>query len=137
MAKYHGKNTFFSVDGVELSAYLNEVTWPTERDTAETSTFGQSAKTYVVGLSDATVDLTGVWDDTATTGPDVVLSGLLAEEDTIPVVFGPSGDGSGRRRYTANAYVTGYETSSPIGDVVAFTASLQISGPVVRDTFSA
>lgn len=135
MARYHGKNTFLSVDGVDLSPYLNEVTWPNDRDTAESSTFGQDAKTYVAGLSDSTIDLGGVWDDTAVSGPDVVLPPLLADDAPVEVIFGPSGDAATRRRFTAQAILTSYETTAPIGDVVAFSASFQVTGPITRDAF--
>lgn len=133
--KYHGHNAFLSVDGVELSAFLNEVTWPNDRDVAESSTFGQAAKTYVAGLSDSTIDLGGIWDDTAVSGPDVVLPPLLADDAPVEVIFGPAGDAVGKRRFTAQAILTSYETTAPIGDVVAFSASFQVTGPVTRDAF--
>lgn len=136
MAKYHGKNAHFSADAVDLSTFLDSIDWPEERDTAETSTFGQDAKTYVVGLTGSTVDIGGKWDDTAVTGADVVLSAMFADEDPVALIFGPSGNASGRRKYTANGYLTSYQTSAPIGDVIAFTASFQITGPVTRGVFA-
>lgn len=135
MAKYHGKTTHISVDGNDLSAYFDDVTIPNSIDVAETSTYGQDAKTYVEGLSDATIDAGGKWDDTAVTGPDVVLSALIGAGEH-EVIIGPSGDTTGRRKITVQAILTNYEVSSPLGDVVAFTASWQVTGPVVRGTFA-
>ena len=135
MAKYHGKNTHISVDGNDLSAYFDDVSIPESIDVAETSTYGQNAKTYVEGLSDATIDAGGKWDDTAVTGPDVVLSALIGGGEH-EVIIGPSGDAVGKRKITVTAILTNYEVSSPLGDVVAFTASWQVSGPVVRGLFA-
>lgn len=135
MAKYHGKNTHITVDGVDLSDYFDDVTIPNSIDVAETSTFGQDAKTYVEGLSDATIDAGGKWDDTAVTGPDVVLAGLMGGGEHT-VIIGPSGSAAGKRRITVTAILTSYEVSMPLGDVVAFTASWQVSGPVTRDVFA-
>ena len=59
MAFKHGKNTVFKVDNsggslTDISSYLNSVSFPRTIETAETSSFGNSAKTYIVGLSDST-----------------------------------------------------------------------------------
>lgn len=135
MAKYHGKNVSIEVDGVDLSAYFDDVTVPESIDVAETSTYGQDSKTYVEGLRDATIDAGGKWDDTAATGPDVVLSGLIGG-GPHEVIIGPSGDTVGRRKITVQAILTSYEVSAPLGDVVAFSASWQVTGPVVRGVYA-
>ena len=53
----HGKNTKILVDGVDVSEWFK--TWDAKRDiaTAETSTIGNEAKTYIPGLGDGTFSL--------------------------------------------------------------------------------
>jgi hypothetical protein len=65
----HGKSTVFKVDNsggslTDISNTLTDVSFPRSVDTAETSAFGDSAKTYIVGLSDATVSVSGNYDAT-------------------------------------------------------------------------
>lgn len=132
MAKHHGKDSTFSIDAVDLTTFLDSITMPEAIDVAETSTMGQDAKTYIEGMSSGTISLSGRWDETASTGPDAVLSGLKGGGATV-FVYGPAGDASGAVTYTGDAILTGYSRTSPIGDVVAFTADFQITGPVARE----
>lgn len=134
MAFVHGKNTNFQINSKDLSAYLDNVDMPLTGDTAETSTFGSSAKTYVAGLTDSTFSIGGKWDPTATTGPDAVLQPLVGAAATT-FIYGPAGSTAGFVKYTGSAICTSYKVTGPIGGVVSFTADFQNSGAVTRTTF--
>lgn len=135
MAEYHGKEGHFMIDAHDLSTYLTDISIDEPVDVAETSTMGLDAKTYVEGLSGGTISIAGVWDDTATTGPDAVLSGLKGA-GANPFLLGPAGDAAGKVRYGGSAILTSYARTVPIGGAVAFTAGFQITGPVTRDVFA-
>ena len=62
MSFRHGKNTAVLVDQYNISPFLNEVSSSQSIETADTSTFGTAAKTYVVGQNDATISFTGLFD---------------------------------------------------------------------------
>jgi hypothetical protein len=134
MAKVHGKDSFFELNSVELSAFLTEISVSRSGDVAEASTMGDSAKEYMPGLKDATISISGRWDDTASTGPDAVLSAALGTE--VAFEYGPEGDDSGDIKHSGNCIVTAYNVSSSIGDVVAFTAEMQVTGAVTVGTFT-
>lgn len=134
MAKYHGYKGHFSIDGVDLSSYLTDVSMDQSVDVAETSTFGTLDKTYLDGMRDATISIAGRWDDTASTGPDVVLQGLRGDGANA-FIYGPSGSTGGMVKYTGNAILTAYAPTTPIADVVAFTATFQVTGAITRTTF--
>lgn len=136
MAFRHGKNTSFKVDNsggslTDISAYLTEVGFPQTIETAETTTYGKSAKTYIVGLSDSTISISGNFDSTV----DAHLAGIKGVE-TVSFEYGPEGSAAGRVKYTGEAILTSYETSSPVGDVVTFSAEFQVSDVVTRGTFA-
>lgn len=135
MAKYHGKQGHFTIDAVDLSTYLTDISLDESTDTAEVSTMGDQAKEFVEGLTGGTISLSGAWDDTATTGPDAVLNGLKGAGANA-FVYGPAGDEAGMVRYTGQAILTSYARTTPIGGAVAFTAGFQITGAVTRDTFA-
>lgn len=136
MAFVHGKDSVIHVDGDELTTFVTDVAFNRSADVAETSTMGQGSKTYLAGMKDGTISLTGRFDSTASTGPDAVLEPLLGGA-AVEIEYGPEGDANGKVKVTADAILTAYNRTSPIGDIVAFTAELQVSGEVTEGTWSA
>jgi hypothetical protein len=137
----HGKNAYFALDGtaaslVNISDTLNEISMPREIDTAETTAFGDNDKTYISGLTDATVSLSGMFDATvdAMIGGDIanLRSGSIA---SLTFEYGPAGSVSTRPKFTGEALITSYEVSSPVGDVVTYSLELQVTGGVTRSAF--
>jgi hypothetical protein len=122
----HGKKTAVLLNGTNMSPFLNEATTTQEIETAETTTFGEQDKTYIVGLSDGTISTSGLFDSTAGAS-DAVLSGIIAQEDNTFTVL-PEGATAGARSIIANGQLTSYEISSPVGDVVAISAEVQADG---------
>jgi hypothetical protein len=120
-----------------LTTYITDVEFPRSQEVAETTTKGQAAKTYVQGHTDATITVNGRYDSTASTGPDVVLAGLVGDAGTVGFEFGPEGNANGATKYSGEAILTSYSISSPLSDVVGFTAEFQITGAVTKGTFSA
>jgi hypothetical protein len=133
MSAIHGKNTYFMWNSVDLSPYLNDFSFPREADTAETSTFGATYKTYVVGLIDASISGSGVWDGAAG-GPDATLAAGLATSAAFEFRANSAAVGVSNPKYTGTAILTKYEITGSIGDAVAFSAEWQLSSTVTRAT---
>ena len=132
----HGKSTSLKVDNsggslTDISNTLTDVSFPRSVDTAETSAFGDSAKTYIVGLSDATVSVSGNYDATV----DAHLAGVLGQAATLSFEYGPEGSTSTFVKYTGECILTSYEKSGAIGDVVTYSAEFQVTGAVTRGTY--
>lgn len=139
MAFVHGKSAVFKLDNssaalVDYSPYLNDVSLSRSIETAETTTFGVSgsAKTYIVGLSDATFSISGLFDATA----DATLAGVLGFATALNFNYGPAGSTAGLVKYTGTCIMTGYNISAAVGDAVQATADFQVTGPVTRTTWS-
>ena len=137
MAFKHGKNASFKVDNsggtlTDISSYLNEISLPRSIETGETTSFGNSAKTYLVGLSDSTLSISGTWDATL----DAHLAGIIGQAASVSFEYGPEGTSTGSIKYTGESYLTSFETSSPVADVVTFSAEFQVTGTVTRGTFA-
>jgi len=123
----HGKSTVFKVDNAagsltDISNTLTDVSFPQSVDTAETSAFGSSAKSYVVGLSDATLSISGNFDATV----DAHLAGVLGQAASLSFEYGPEGSTSTYVKYTGECYLTSYEKSGAIGDVVTYSAESEM-----------
>jgi len=133
----HGKSTVFKVDNAagtltDISNTLTDVGFPQTVDTAETSTFGSSAKSYVVGLTDSSLSISGNFDATV----DAHLAGILGQSASVSFEYGPEGSTAGYVKYTGEALMTSYEKSGAIGDVVSYSAEFQVTGAITRGTYS-
>ena len=130
----HGKSTDFELDDTggtsrSLSNVLTSVDFPETIETAETTAFGATSKSYIVGLRDATISVSGLWDATV----DGYIIGT--EPATRSFIFGPAGSTSSNVKYTGECILTNYSVSAPVADVVTFSLDLQVTGNVTRGTY--
>lgn len=126
----HGKRTAVLMNGTDMSPYLNEATTTQDFETAETTTFGDLDKTYILGLADGTISTSGLFDGTANAS-NAVLTGAIGQEDNTFTVL-PEGATAGYRSVIANGQLTSYEVTSPVGDVVAISAEIQADGGLLQ-----
>jgi len=131
MAFKHGKNTGVLVDAANLTAFFNDASASQDVETAETTTFGNSAKTYIIGLADGTMSLSGMFDGDADAIDDVI-AGALGAEAAGYATIAPEGLTIGNSSYSCQARKTSYEVSSPVGDVVSTSLSVQADGGIDR-----
>lgn len=131
MAFTHGKAAAFyiadsgsterNISGFHTQASLNR-----SADTAETSTFGSSDKSYVAGLKDATLPFTGRFDATV----DGYLNGVLGTPTTFS--YFPQGSATGFPKYSGTAILTRYEPTADLGDAASHTGEFQVTGAITR-----
>lgn len=138
MAFVHGKSAVFKLDDSggtlrDLSSYLDDLGFPRDIETAETTTFGVSggAKTYITGLNDATISISGKFDSTA----DGYLAGVIGQAATLSFEYGPEGSAGGKVKYLGECIMTSYEVSASVGDVVTASADFQVTGQITRTTW--
>ena len=130
----HGKSTDFALDDAggtsrNLSNTLTSVDFPETISTGLTTAFGSSNDSYVVGIKNTTISVSGIWDATV----DGYLTGT--ETASRSFIYGPAGSTGGNVKYTGEAILTNYSISNPVGDVVTFSVDLQVTGAVTRGTY--
>jgi hypothetical protein len=135
MAFVHGKDSVFKLDNsggslTDISSYVNNVDFPETSDVSETTTLGADNKTYIAGLKDSTISLSGLWDSTA----DAIFGAVVGQSATLSFEYSPEGTTGGNVKYTGEAILTSYAISSPVGDVVGYSADMQVSGAINRGT---
>lgn len=117
---------------VSISQYLTDATQTMTRDKAETSAFKQLFKSYVAGLIDLVIPLSG----TADVNLDGQLYGLLTMTgagNAIQYQYAPLGVGTtGSALWTGFGFLSKYEQKSAINAAYTFTAEFQASGTPVR-----
>lgn len=128
MAFRHGSKAAVYVNGVNLSTFCDEASMSIDVDTAETTTFGKTWKTFLPGVAGGENEISGAWDPTASTGPAAVLLGVVSGGTAVPVVYFPGGSASGQRSASFSGILTSYEETSAVGDRVAFSSSFVFDG---------
>jgi hypothetical protein len=120
MAFKHGKDTKIFVNSDNYSQYFNNADATRTSDVAESTTFGNSAKTYITGEKDGTISMSGFFDATS----DVVLQPLLGGAD-FDLALGIDGLETGDSATFTKGNITNYAISSPVGDIVASSIDVQ------------
>ncbi len=133
----HGRSTVFKVQDssdslTDISAVMKDVSFPVSVDTPETTAFGSSTKTYVVGIKDARFSGSGMFDATV----DAVLQGIFGLESARGFEYGPEGSATGRIKYSGSLFLTSYQISGSVADMVAASFEFQITGAVTRGTWA-
>ena len=130
MAFKSGKNSYFSVDGTDISAYTDSLSLSRDVNTLEVTNFGSSGNAqFLAGIEGLTISGSGSWDATG----DGVMAGLF-DGSVVAFDYRPDNTGSAPK-YTGNALVTNYTVDSAVGDKVAFSFSLVVTGGVTRGSF--
>ena len=128
MAFISGKDSFFSVDGTDITSFVNQLSLSRDVNTLETTSFGSDQATFVVGIEGLSISGSATFDATA----DGVFAGLF---DGSSVAFDYRPDNtSSQPKYTGNAFVTNYSIDSSATDLVSISFSLIVTGAVTRGT---
>lgn len=122
----HGKSVNVFIDKYDFSTYFNDMTASAMQEPVETSAFGSSAKTYIAGLKDGTISLSGMFEGT-TTGTDVFFDTVMGSATKQNIIVAPEGHALGYVATVANSDDTSYEVSGSVGDLVKTSAEFQAS----------
>ena len=120
----------------DLSTYVVDVRGlPGSRALNEVTALGDSGARFIPGLQDVAFSLSGLFDSTATSGPDAVLGDLRSHTAAVSFEYAPHGTATGAVKYGGKCWVVSYELRSRVGRLVEWTASLQVDGVVTRGTY--
>ena len=137
----HSKLSKFKLDtagGVltDISDSVDEVGFPEDLDLVETTTFGATSKTYIVGFADSKITISGNWNRTLHTHLSALKTafrdGTLA---SASIEYGPEGTTAGCIKVSAEVVMVNYEKTSAVKDQVKFKSELQITGAVTETTY--
>lgn len=142
MSFIHGKNSYFQLDDSGgtlrvLSGFIDNVSGlPGGRELADITALGAVGHSFIPGLQNPKVQISGHYDPTTTTGPQAVLSGCaLSATATSTFNYGPEGSTGGMVKMTGECWVENYVVTSSATDKVSWTADLQVDGGVTVTTF--
>ena len=120
----------------DLSAYIVSVRGlPGVRNLNEVTALGDGGAKFIAGLEDSAVTLSGIYDDSAGSGPDAVLGPLRTHGSAVGFEYGPAGSSPGAVKYDGECWVVSYDLRSRVGDRVEWACTLQVDGAVRRGAF--
>jgi hypothetical protein len=124
----HGKDSRALLGKYDISTYLTEATASMSLDTAETSTFGSLAKTYLTGQNDGTISFSGLFDGDAD-AIAAIFEDVITNDLTPVITFASDGGLTlGRDATLALGKQTSYEVSAPVADIVSLNGEFQVTG---------
>lgn len=129
----HGRNTVFKIQDAastlqDISAVLKDVSLPISADTPETTAFGSTNKTYVIGIKDGRFSCSGMYD----AATDAILAGIFGMEAARGFEYGPEGSTAGRVKYSGSVFLSSYTVSGSVSDMVAASCEFQVTGALTR-----
>ena len=133
MAFVAARSTSFKLDNAagtltDISSYVDSVSGiANTTDMAETTTFGSTSKTFQGTLRNGdSISVSGKWDATLNTQ----ITALLGLATSSSFEYSPAGTTASSPKCTGECFVSSYEVSSSVADLVTFSLSLQITGAV-------
>jgi hypothetical protein len=128
MSFVHGKNTFISLNGVDLSTFVNKSDLDRGADEHDVTTYGKSAHVVAGGLLNGKASMEGIYDNTAGTGPRAVIRPLIGT--VVALIRRPEGTGTGKPQDSVSVHVKSYKETNPVADMVTWACELTLSDTV-------
>ena len=134
MAEFMLNDASVTVNSVDLSSYVTSVTLSQSADSLETTAMGDSARTFIGGLTNGTIDIDFNADFAASKTEATIFP--LVGTSTAVVVKPTSGVVSATNpSYTFNVIVTEWDTlNGSIGELATHRVSWQIAGAITKAT---
>ena len=134
MAKFVATDYSITVGGTDFSTSLAAVTLDVSSDEQETTAFGDTFRSRIGGLKDASVSL-DFHQDFGASSVDATLWPLLGGTAEIVVKPTSSAVGATNPTYTFTALVTQYQPfASNVGDLATLSVTWPVTGEVARAT---
>lgn len=131
MANKHGKDTYISLDGDDISEFCNSSDFDREHDEHDVTCYGMDDHDYDGGLGKGKSSIGGIYDDSAT-GPKAVIEPLLGTK--VQLIRRPEGTGATKPQEEVTVLVKKYVETNPVADMIAWTCELTHCGSVARTT---
>lgn len=129
-----GASATVTINSVDLSDHITSATLEQNYDDVDTTAFGDSTRTRIAGLGDATLSIT-FNQDYASSEVDATLNGLVGT--TTAFTFKPTSAATSATNpsYNGTVLVTAYTpVSAEVGSLATFSVSWPVTGDITRAT---
>jgi hypothetical protein len=134
MAEFMLNNASVTINSVDLSSYVTSVTLSQSADSLETTAMGDTARTYIGGLTNGTVDIE-FNADFAASKTEATIYPLVGTTTAVVVKPVDASVSATNPSYTFNVVVTEWDTlNGSIGELATHSVSWQIAGAITKAT---
>jgi hypothetical protein len=120
------------LDGADLTGYSNKAMLAAKAADLDSTTFASGGyKERKGGLFDGNADLEGLWAAGDLTAPDDTFWTNLGVA-TVPLTGVPTAGTVGSLAYLTRGLETDYKPGGKVGDLLSWTAGLNVNWPIVR-----
>lgn len=128
------KDAHFTVDGVDLSAFVKQLSFDRSVEIQENTTMGSNSRTKEPGLMDASGSVTFKQDYAVGTVDDT-LHGLMAQVVSFEIRPKAAAVSTTNPSFTGNLIVTSYNpVAGGVGESQEATLSFEMTGDITRAT---
>lgn len=128
-----GKSAAVLINQYDLSPFVNNTDPSQSVDSHESTTYQPGvagpAKSYIVGLRDGVVSVSG-FSDYGAAGSDAILSGTLQAATNPVLTVSPNGFTVGNRVKMLEAIATQLSQGIPVGGIITFAYNTQATGGI-------
>lgn len=128
MAHYTLKNCKYYLDGFDVSGDLNQIQLDYSAEALDNTTFGNTGKRRIPGLTDVQVTGNGYVDLDEDAQDKQVWDAIGVDNKVVTIC--PTDGTAGEKAYTFKALHAGYQPGESVGQVMAFSVNAMGSGSV-------
>ena len=134
MAEFQLNNASVTINSVDLSTYVTSVTLSQSADSLETTAMGDSARTFIAGLTNGTIDI-DFNADFAASKTEATIYPLVGTTTAVVVKPVAAAVSATNPSYTFNVIVNEWDTlNGSIGELATHSVSWQIAGAITKAT---
>ena len=122
MARVHGKNVNYSINGVSIEDELNSVSMNMNVPESEITSFSDVWQNFLAGKPSAQLDIQGSWDGAANQGDATIFGELGLEGEEWD--FEPDGTTG----YDGYAIVNSYSIQCNVNEAIKYSSTLRHNG---------
>lgn len=118
---------------VDISSYLRGASLVQNLEQGDVTAFGDAFATFISGLADSQIPLSGNWDDPI----GIQLAMLNISSVAVNWEYGPNGAvaASGQPKFSGSCRIVGFTHAIDITAPQTFTSTLQQAASVVHSTY--
>ena len=134
MSEFMLNDASITINSVDLSTYVTSVTLSQSADSLETTAMGDSAHTFIGGLTNGTIDI-DFNADFAASKTEATIYPLVGTTTAVVVKPVDASTSATNPSYTFNVVVNEWDTlNGSIGELATHSVSWQIAGAITKAT---
>ena len=116
----------------DFSAYMRSISFQTDQETVDATTFGDLNKDFELSFKNATLEAEYKYDTTRWGN----ITDIYSNSETVTFEYSPDGTTTGKPKVTGSAFITNFSSPVAIGELLVFSVTFQVTGAVTFGTHS-